>query len=68
VSLEIETGDFAVLVGLPDRGKTTLLNMIGGLDTPSSGASGSRHGDRAHVRSTLSKRASYVSDSSSEFI
>lgn len=37
VSLEIETGDFAVLVGPSGSGKTTLLNMIGGLDTPSSG-------------------------------
>ena len=37
VNLEIETGDFAVLVGPSGSGKTTLLNMIGGLDTPSSG-------------------------------
>lgn len=37
VSLEIETGDFAVLVGPSGSGKTTLLNMIGCLDTPSSG-------------------------------
>ena len=38
VSLEIEQGDFAVLVGPSGSGKTTLLNMIGGLDTPTSGA------------------------------
>ena len=37
VTLEIERGDFAVLVGPSGSGKTTLLNMIGGLDTPTSG-------------------------------
>ncbi|OGA72123.1 MAG: macrolide ABC transporter ATP-binding protein [Betaproteobacteria bacterium RIFCSPLOWO2_12_FULL_65_14] len=37
VTLEIEQGDFAVLVGPSGSGKTTLLNMIGGLDTPSAG-------------------------------
>ena len=37
VTLEIQKGDFAVLVGPSGSGKTTLLNMIGGLDTPSAG-------------------------------
>jgi putative ABC transport system ATP-binding protein len=37
VSLEIEKGDFAVLVGPSGSGKTTLLNMIGALDAPSAG-------------------------------
>ena len=37
VTLEIERGDFAVLVGPSGSGKTTLLNMIGALDTPTSG-------------------------------
>jgi putative ABC transport system ATP-binding protein len=37
VTLEIDKGDFAVLVGPSGSGKTTLLNMVGGLDTPSAG-------------------------------
>lgn len=37
IDLEIQRGDFAVLVGPSGSGKTTLLNMIGGLDTPTAG-------------------------------
>ena len=37
VTLEIQQGDFAVLVGPSGSGKTTLLNVIGGLDAPSGG-------------------------------
>lgn len=37
VDLEIQQGDFAVLVGPSGSGKTTLLNMIGGLDSPTAG-------------------------------
>jgi len=37
VSLEIESGDFAVLCGPSGSGKTSILNMIGGLDVPTSG-------------------------------
>lgn len=37
VNLEIQKGDFAVLVGPSGSGKTTLLNMIGGLDSPTAG-------------------------------
>jgi putative ABC transport system ATP-binding protein len=37
VSLEIMTGEFIVLLGPSGSGKTTMLNLIGGLDTPSSG-------------------------------
>jgi putative ABC transport system ATP-binding protein len=37
VDLTIERGDFAVLAGPSGSGKTTLLNLIGALDTPTSG-------------------------------
>src|SRR5512145_1541187 len=37
MDLEIQRGDFAVLVGPSGSGKTTLLNIIGGLDTPTTG-------------------------------
>jgi putative ABC transport system ATP-binding protein len=38
VSLAIYPADFAVLCGPSGSGKTSLLNLIGGLDSPSSGA------------------------------
>jgi len=37
VNLDIRSGDFATLAGPSGSGKTTLLNMIGALDTPTSG-------------------------------
>jgi putative ABC transport system ATP-binding protein len=37
VSLDIMPGEFIVLLGPSGSGKTTMLNLIGGLDTPSSG-------------------------------
>ena len=37
VDLSFTSGDFAVLAGPSGSGKTTLLNLIGALDTPSSG-------------------------------
>jgi putative ABC transport system ATP-binding protein len=37
VDLDIEAGEFTVLMGPSGSGKTTLLNIIGGLDTPSNG-------------------------------
>jgi len=37
LSLKIEKGDFAALCGPSGSGKTSVLNLIGGLDTPTSG-------------------------------
>lgn len=37
VNFEIQTGDFATVVGPSGGGKTTLLNCIGGLEGPDSG-------------------------------
>jgi len=37
VSLEIASGDFAVLVGASGSGKSTLLHLIGAVDRPTSG-------------------------------
>ncbi len=37
VDLEIEAGEFIVILGPSGSGKTTLLNMIGALDSPSEG-------------------------------
>ena len=37
VSVNIEAGEFTVMVGPSGSGKTTLLNHIGALDTPTSG-------------------------------
>lgn len=37
LSIEIDPGEFLVLMGPSGSGKTTLLNLIGGLDRPNSG-------------------------------
>ncbi|MFY9512237.1 MAG: ATP-binding cassette domain-containing protein, partial [Rubrivivax sp.] len=38
IDIEIEAGEFLILVGPSGCGKSTLLNSIAGLDTPSSGS------------------------------
>lgn len=38
VSLDVERGEFLVLLGRSGSGKTTLLNLLGGLDRPTNGA------------------------------
>jgi putative ABC transport system ATP-binding protein len=38
VDLEVDRGEFAVVLGPSGSGKTTLLNLIGALDSPSEGA------------------------------
>jgi putative ABC transport system ATP-binding protein len=65
ISLNIEPGEFVVILGPSGSGKTTLLNLIGALDTPTSGTlliNGSRlsqatRGDRFKFRR---KTISYV--------
>lgn len=37
ITLEIKQGEFIVLLGPSGSGKTTMLNLIGGFDTPTSG-------------------------------
>lgn len=37
INLEVEEGEFLVLLGFSGTGKTTLINLMAGLDTPSCG-------------------------------
>jgi multiple sugar transport system ATP-binding protein len=37
IDIDVEAGEFLILVGPSGCGKSTLLNMIAGLDTPTAG-------------------------------
>ncbi|MEM9343684.1 MAG: nitrate ABC transporter ATP-binding protein [Pseudomonadota bacterium] len=38
INLEVQEGEFLVLLGFSGTGKTTLINLLAGLDTPSAGS------------------------------
>ena len=38
INLEVDEGEFLVILGFSGTGKTTLINMMAGLDTPTKGA------------------------------
>lgn len=49
VSISIEEGEFVALVGSSGSGKTTMLNMLGGLDNPTEGEVFIRGRDLGHM-------------------
>ena len=62
VSLTVEEGEFIAVVGTSGCGKTTLMNILGGLDTPDVPTT-AINSPSSTVNDTPSKaRTSYVSD------
>lgn len=57
ISLAVEQGEFVVVLGPSGSGKTTLLNIIGALDTPSSGSAQANGTDLS--RSTRSQQFAF---------
>src|ERR1700738_123718 len=56
ITLEVRAGEFAALLGASGSGKSSLLNLIAGLDTPTSGAVDVGGQDLAHLsREALAK-------------
>jgi len=47
LDLEVQRGEFLAIVGASGSGKSSLLNMLGGLDRPSAGRLGSTFGGAA---------------------
>ncbi len=65
INLEIETGEFAAIMGASGSGKTTLLNMIGCMDTPTKGSyyfdgENMSHANEHARASVRGKRISFV--------
>lgn len=50
VTLSIEQGEFAAIVGTSGSGKSTLLHMMGGLDIPTSGSVVVRGKELSHMK------------------
>ena len=59
ISFEVEKGEFAIIVGPSGAGKTTVLNLLGGMDSVTSGSivvDGQRVSDYSQKELTLYRR------------
>ncbi|MBC8356233.1 MAG: ATP-binding cassette domain-containing protein, partial [Planctomycetes bacterium] len=57
VSFQVRRGEFLAVVGPSGSGKTTILNLIGGLDSPTSGVI--RYRDQDITRATSNELTRY---------